>query len=52
MTEVIYKLKLLFKIWKIVHRLDIAGLWFALELLDGVGKNGQQDIDYEAVKRR
>lgn len=38
----IERIKLLFKIWQIVHRLDIDGLWFVLELLDGIGENEQQ----------
>lgn len=48
----IERIKLLFKIWQIVRRLDIGGLWFVLELLDGMGKNGQQDTDYEMKESR
>jgi hypothetical protein len=35
-------IKLYIRIWEIVRKLDIAGLWFVLELLDGMG---QQETD-------
>jgi hypothetical protein len=40
--ELIEMIKLYIRIWEIVRKLDIAGLWFVLELLDGMG---QQETD-------
>lgn len=48
----IERIKLIFEIWQIVHRLDMGGLWFVLELLDDMGEDRQRDTDYEGGERR
>lgn len=38
----IERMRLVLKIWQIIRKYDIGQLWFALELLDEAGPEGQQ----------